>query len=98
MAELFDITDGLEILSKLGEPDLLDRSAAALKSLQESSYSEFVVEHRRIQLLSQSADEEDRDDALECLVNTSNSLGLRLVCLRGASTISNCRCMAFVLG
>ena len=65
MAELFDITDGLEILSKLGEPDLLDRSAAALKSLQESSYSEFVVEHRRIQLLSQSADEEDRNDALE---------------------------------
>ena len=64
MAELFDITDALEILSKLGEPDLLDRSAAALKSLQESSYSEFVVEHRRIQLLSQSADEEDRDDAL----------------------------------
>ena len=34
MAELFDITDALEILSKLGEPDLLDRSAAALKSLR----------------------------------------------------------------
>ena len=65
MAELFDITDSFEILSKLGEPDLLDRSAAALEALQESSYSEFVIEHRRIQLLSQSVGEQDRDAALE---------------------------------
>ena len=65
MVEFFDITDCLEVLAKLGEPDLVSRSALALESLQNSSYSDFFVEHRRIQLLSQSADEEERENALE---------------------------------
>ena len=59
MIELFDVSDCLEILSRMGEPDLL-AVEAALRNLQATSYSDYVIEHRRIQLLSQSPEEDDR--------------------------------------
>ena len=65
MIELFDVSDCLEILSRMGEPDLFSQSEAALRSLQANSYSDYVIEHRRIQLLSQSPEEDDRALALE---------------------------------
>ena len=65
MVELFDVNDGLDILSRMGEPELLSQSAAALSALQKSSYSDYVIEYRRIQLLSLSPEEDDRALALE---------------------------------
>ena len=65
MIELFDVSDCLEILSRMGEPDLLSQSEAALRNLQATSYSDYVIEHRRIQLLSQSPEENDRALAIE---------------------------------
>ena len=65
MIELFDVSDCLEILSRMGEPDLLSQSEAALSNLQATSYSDYVIEHRRIQLLSQSPEEDDRALAFE---------------------------------
>lgn len=65
MAEFFDMAACLNVLAKFGEPDLSSRSADAFEELQKTSYSEFFIEHRRIQLLSQSTDEEDRNVALE---------------------------------
>ena len=65
MVEFFDMAACLNVLAKFGEPDLSSRSADAFEELQKTSYSEFFIEHRRIQLLSQSPDEEDRKIAFE---------------------------------
>ena len=65
MVEFFDVTGCFTALEKLGEPDLFSRYASALAELQKTAYSDYVVEHRRVQLLSQSADEEDRALALK---------------------------------
>ncbi|MEC8114347.1 MAG: tetratricopeptide repeat protein, partial [Planctomycetota bacterium] len=65
MIELFNVSDCLEVLSRMGEPNLLSQTKAALSNLQATSYSDYVIEHRRIQLLSQSPEEDDRALALE---------------------------------
>ena len=65
MLELFDVNDCLDALASMGEPDLFTQSAVALSQLQTTSYADYVVEHRRIQLLSQSSEDDQRALALE---------------------------------
>ena len=65
MLELFDVNDCLDALARMGEPDLFTQSAVALSQLPTTSYADYVVEHRRIQLLSQSTEDDQRALALE---------------------------------
>ena len=69
MVELFDVNECLDVLSRMGEPDLFAQSTLALSQLQTTSYADYVVEHRRIQLLSQSTEDDQRALALELATN-----------------------------